>query len=57
MKIINKEIKSNETTFAPELHMTIAFPMELTKDSIKTNSKEVLLKEISDLLQKELGIE
>lgn len=30
MKILSREIKTNEETFSPEMILTISFPMKLT---------------------------
>jgi hypothetical protein len=32
MKILSREIKTNEETFAPEMILTISIPMELAKE-------------------------
>ena len=34
MRFVNKKVEINPDSFAPELHLTIALPMEVTKDNL-----------------------
>ena len=43
MRFVNKTIEINPDSFAPELHLTIALPMELAQDNQTNQDVEVAI--------------
>jgi hypothetical protein len=52
MKILSREIKANEETFAPEMILTISIPMELAKaGDLEINQYELFYEELGKALE------
>lgn len=55
MKILSREIKVNEDTFAPEMILTISMPMELAENALELmKQQEPLGKEFEKVLNDNL---
>lgn len=55
MRLINKQLKSNDQTYAPELELVIRVPMQIASDSDNApDSKfyEKLGRELASLIEK-----
>lgn len=60
MRLVDKYVKPHPESFAPELHLTIALPMERNIDNITAEEKDVALAKVGQKfieLIKKLGNE
>ena len=48
MRFIDKQVKANPETFAPELLVTVSIPMELMNDDAKPGDDLMAYEKISD---------
>ena len=48
MRLVNKSVEVNPNSFAPELHLTIALPMELAQDNLSEADVKAAYTQIGD---------
>ena len=52
MKILSREIKTNEETFAPEMILTISLPMKLIKEgNLEINQYQLVYDDLKKALE------
>ena len=51
MRVLDKKIEVNKTSFKPELIVTIAFPLEIAKDESECISSEEFLEQFNKAIE------